>query len=48
LPIGVQLVGRFGDDAAVMALAAEYEQAQPWAGRWPAIARENASEKSTT
>lgn len=38
LPIGVQFVGRYGDDATLMALAAEYEQAQPWAERWPAMA----------
>jgi Asp-tRNA(Asn)/Glu-tRNA(Gln) amidotransferase A subunit family amidase len=38
LPIGVQLVGRHGDDAMLMALAAEYEEAQPWAARWPALA----------
>lgn len=38
LPIGVQLVGRYGDDAMLMALAAEYEEAQPWAARWPALA----------
>jgi amidase len=35
LPIGVQLVGRFGEDATLLALAAEPEVAAPWAGRRP-------------
>lgn len=38
LPIGLQLVGRFGDDITVMALAAEYEKAHPWVERWPDLA----------
>jgi Asp-tRNA(Asn)/Glu-tRNA(Gln) amidotransferase A subunit family amidase len=38
LPIGVQLVGRFGDDVGLLALAAEIEAAQPWADRRPALA----------
>lgn len=38
LPTGLQLVGRFGEDAAVMALAEQYEQAHPWTQRWPAVA----------
>ena len=38
LPIGFQLVGRFGDDASLMALAAEYEEAKPWIERWPELA----------
>jgi len=33
LPIGIQLVGRFGEDAALLALAAELEVAAPWVGR---------------
>ncbi|HVP03217.1 MAG TPA: amidase family protein [Solirubrobacteraceae bacterium] len=37
LPIGMQLVGRFGDEATLLALAAQLEQAQPWAGRVPPI-----------
>ena len=35
LPIGVQLVGRFGDEATLLALAAQLEQAQPWSARRP-------------
>lgn len=33
LPIGVQCVGRFGDDATLLQLAAQLEQAQPWFDR---------------
>lgn len=39
LPIGMQLVGRFGEDELVLALGGEFEAAQPWADRWPALAR---------
>lgn len=38
LPIGFQLVGRYGDDEAVFRLAAQYENAAPFADRWPAFA----------
>jgi amidase len=37
LPIGIMLVGRPGGDAALLALAAQVEAAQPWHGRRPAI-----------
>lgn len=30
LPIGVQFIGRFGDEATLLQLAAELEQAKPW------------------
>ncbi|MCL4744742.1 MAG: amidase [Burkholderiaceae bacterium] len=33
LPIGVQLVGRFGADAQLLEIAAQLEAAAPWAGR---------------
>ena len=39
LPIGFQLVGRFGDDELLLRLAAQYQAAAPWAERWPALAR---------
>jgi aspartyl-tRNA(Asn)/glutamyl-tRNA(Gln) amidotransferase subunit A len=33
VPLGVQLVGRWHDDAGLLAAAAEYERAAPWVGR---------------
>jgi amidase len=38
LPIGVQLVARFGDEATLLRVAAQLEQVFPWAGRTPPIA----------
>jgi len=38
LPIGMQLVGAFGDDLSVLQLARQFEDAHPWAHRWPSIA----------
>jgi amidase len=37
LPIGVQFVGRFGDEATLLGLAAELERARPWDHRRPAL-----------
>jgi hypothetical protein len=37
LPIGVHVLGRFGDEAKLIRLAAQLEAAQPWAGRRPAV-----------
>jgi amidase len=37
-PLGVQLVGRHGDEATVLAVARFFEQAMPWAGRRPPMA----------
>ncbi len=37
LPIGIQVVGRYGDEATVLKLAAQLEQALPWAGRVPPL-----------
>jgi len=37
LPIGVQFVGRFGDEATLLKLAAELEKAAPWAGRYKSV-----------
>ena len=37
IPVGVQLVGRYGDEATVLAASAQLEQAMPWKDRRPAI-----------
>ena len=37
LPLGVQFVGRLGADDTLLALAAQLEQASPWAHRYADI-----------
>jgi amidase len=38
LPVGVQLVGRFGEEATLLRLAVQLEQMFPWAERVPPVA----------
>jgi Asp-tRNA(Asn)/Glu-tRNA(Gln) amidotransferase A subunit family amidase len=38
LPLSVQLVARYGDEATLVRLGAQLEAARPWFGRKPAIA----------
>ena len=35
LPLAIQLVGRCGEDAALLQAAAAFERAKPWGDRWP-------------
>jgi aspartyl-tRNA(Asn)/glutamyl-tRNA(Gln) amidotransferase subunit A len=38
LPTGFQLVGPYGADALLIEVGREFEAAQPWRDRWPALA----------
>ncbi len=37
LPIGIQLIGDYGSDDALLALGAAFEAQAPWTGRWPLL-----------
>ena len=41
LPIGVQFVGRFADEATLFQLAGQLEHAAPWIGRRPRVSAES-------
>lgn len=46
LPIGVQIVGRFGDEATLVRVARDLEQVVPWSGRWPEVRAGNNSKSA--
>ena len=37
IPIGIQLMGRYAEEATLLRVAAQLENAHPWAHRWPDI-----------
>ena len=37
LPMGVNVMARFGDEGTLFRLAGQLEQARPWADRWPPV-----------
>ncbi|MBX3623820.1 MAG: amidase [Rhizobacter sp.] len=37
LPVGLQIIGRHLDDRTVLKASAAFEQARPWAHKWPAL-----------
>lgn len=37
IPIGMQLVARYGAEDTLLGLARAFESVEPWAGRWPEI-----------
>ena len=37
LPIGIQLIGAYGQDDLLLDLGAAYEALAPWSDRWPAL-----------
>jgi aspartyl-tRNA(Asn)/glutamyl-tRNA(Gln) amidotransferase subunit A len=37
LPIGLQLIGPYGSDEALLEVGSAYEAAAPWAHRWPSL-----------
>ncbi|WP_292104067.1 amidase family protein [Mesorhizobium sp.] len=37
LPIGIQIVGRFGDEATLVRVARDLEEVRSWIGRRPKV-----------
>ncbi len=48
LPLGVQLIGRPADEATILRVSAQLEQARPWAGRRPPEVSERAGAATHT
>lgn len=46
LPMGAHFIGRFGDEATLFRLAAQLEEARPWAKRFPPLSIENLAKKN--
>jgi aspartyl-tRNA(Asn)/glutamyl-tRNA(Gln) amidotransferase subunit A len=46
LPIGFQLIGRFGADEQLLEVARRFEESNPWRGRWPAIVANTGRERT--
>ncbi|MBT1158633.1 amidase [Aminobacter anthyllidis] len=44
LPIGLQIVGRFGDEATLVRIARDLEEARPWSKRRPMVWAENSED----
>lgn len=44
LPIGFQLIARYGQESGLLDLATQYEAAFPWAQEWPALASEGSKQ----
>jgi aspartyl-tRNA(Asn)/glutamyl-tRNA(Gln) amidotransferase subunit A len=46
LPIGFQLIGRFGADVQLLEVARRFEELNPWSGRWPEIVASSGLERT--
>ncbi|MER9586558.1 hypothetical protein NKJ01_32690 [Mesorhizobium sp. M0276] len=48
LPIGLQIVGRFGHEATLVRIARDLEEARPWSKRRPKVRAENSCGSAAT